>query len=63
MVTSASRSEPVSIPELLQGKKPCRDNHDAGGDDVRLTEALVEPLDRTPGWDRGEPPETFPFGL
>ena len=23
----------------------------------------VEPLDRTPGWDKGEPPETFPFGL
>jgi erythromycin esterase-like protein len=23
----------------------------------------VEPLDRTPGWDRGEPPETFPTGL
>lgn len=26
------------------------------------TEA-VEPLDRTPGWDMGEPPETFPTGL
>lgn len=23
----------------------------------------VEPLDRTSGWDKGEPPETFPFGL
>jgi erythromycin esterase-like protein len=23
----------------------------------------VEPLDRTAGWDRGEPPETFPTGL
>jgi erythromycin esterase-like protein len=23
----------------------------------------VEPLDRTPGWDKGEPPETFPFGV
>ena len=23
----------------------------------------VEPLDRTPGWDMGEPPETFPTGL
>ncbi len=23
----------------------------------------VEPLDRTAGWDKGEPPETFPFGL
>jgi erythromycin esterase-like protein len=23
----------------------------------------VEPLDRTPGWDKGEPPETFPTGL
>jgi erythromycin esterase-like protein len=23
----------------------------------------VEPLDRTPGWDTGEPPETFPTGL
>jgi erythromycin esterase-like protein len=23
----------------------------------------VEPLERTPGWDRGEPPETFPFGI
>jgi erythromycin esterase-like protein len=23
----------------------------------------LEPLDRTPGWDKGEPPETFPFGL
>jgi erythromycin esterase-like protein len=23
----------------------------------------VEPLDRTPGWDKGEPPDTFPFGL
>jgi erythromycin esterase-like protein len=23
----------------------------------------VEPLDRTPGWDRGELPETFPTGL
>jgi erythromycin esterase-like protein len=23
----------------------------------------VEPLDRTPGWDLGEPPETFPTGL
>ncbi|MFL5403128.1 MAG: erythromycin esterase family protein [Gemmatimonadales bacterium] len=27
-----------------------------------VTEA-VEPLDRTAGWDRGEPPETFPTGL
>jgi erythromycin esterase-like protein len=27
-----------------------------------VTEA-VEPLDRTPGWDMGEPPETFPTGL
>jgi erythromycin esterase-like protein len=23
----------------------------------------VEPLDRTSGWDMGEPPETFPTGL
>jgi hypothetical protein len=23
----------------------------------------VEPLDRTAGWDMGEPPETFPTGL
>jgi erythromycin esterase-like protein len=23
----------------------------------------VEPLDRTAGWEAGEPPETFPFGL
>jgi erythromycin esterase-like protein len=23
----------------------------------------VEPLDRTPGWDLGEPPETYPTGL
>ncbi|HET9465962.1 MAG TPA: erythromycin esterase family protein, partial [Gemmatimonadales bacterium] len=23
----------------------------------------VEPLDRTPGWDKGEPPDTFPFGV
>jgi erythromycin esterase-like protein len=23
----------------------------------------VEPLDRTPGWDTGEPPETYPTGL
>jgi erythromycin esterase-like protein len=23
----------------------------------------VEPLDRTPGWDMGEPPETYPTGL
>jgi erythromycin esterase-like protein len=23
----------------------------------------VQPLDRTSGWDKGEPPETFPFGL
>jgi erythromycin esterase-like protein len=23
----------------------------------------VEPLDRTPGWDRGESPETYPTGL
>jgi erythromycin esterase-like protein len=23
----------------------------------------VEPLDRTPGWDSGEPPETYPTGL
>jgi erythromycin esterase-like protein len=23
----------------------------------------VEPLERTAGWDRGEAPETFPFGL
>ena len=23
----------------------------------------VEPLDRTSGWDKGEPPDTFPFGL
>jgi erythromycin esterase-like protein len=23
----------------------------------------VEPLDRTPGWDKGEPPETYPFGV
>jgi erythromycin esterase-like protein len=23
----------------------------------------VEPLDRTAGWDKGEPPETFPTGL
>ncbi|HEX5962607.1 MAG TPA: erythromycin esterase family protein [Gemmatimonadales bacterium] len=23
----------------------------------------VEPLDRTPGWNKGEPPETFPTGL
>jgi erythromycin esterase-like protein len=23
----------------------------------------VEPLDRTAGWDTGEPPETYPFGL
>jgi erythromycin esterase-like protein len=23
----------------------------------------VEPLDRTPGWDRGEPPDTYPFGV
>jgi erythromycin esterase-like protein len=23
----------------------------------------VEPLDRTSGWDKGEPPETFPFGV
>jgi erythromycin esterase-like protein len=23
----------------------------------------VEPLDRTPGWERGEPPETYPWAL
>jgi erythromycin esterase-like protein len=23
----------------------------------------VEPLDRTPGWEKGEPPDTFPFGV
>jgi erythromycin esterase-like protein len=23
----------------------------------------VEPLDRSAGWDEGEPPETFPTGL
>ena len=23
----------------------------------------VEPLDRTPGWETGEPPETYPTGL
>jgi erythromycin esterase-like protein len=23
----------------------------------------VEPLDRTVGWDRGEPPDTYPFGV
>jgi erythromycin esterase-like protein len=23
----------------------------------------VEPLDRTPGWEKGEPPDTFPTGL
>jgi erythromycin esterase-like protein len=23
----------------------------------------VEPLDRTAGWDQGEPPETYPTGL
>jgi hypothetical protein len=28
-------------------------------DDTRA----VEPLDRTAGWDMGEPPETFPTGL
>jgi erythromycin esterase-like protein len=27
-----------------------------------LTRA-VEPLDRTAGWESGEPPETFPSGL
>jgi erythromycin esterase-like protein len=27
-----------------------------------ITQA-VEPLDRTPGWDLGEPPETYPFGV
>jgi erythromycin esterase-like protein len=25
--------------------------------------SAVEPLDRTPGWDVGEPPETYPTGL
>jgi predicted phosphoribosyltransferase len=29
---------------------------------VDVTQA-VEPLDRTAGWDMGEPPETFPTGL
>ena len=23
----------------------------------------VEPLERNPGWDRGEPPETYPSAL
>ncbi len=27
------------------------------------TSHAVEPLDRTPGWDQGEPPETYPTGL
>jgi len=38
--------------------------------DAHLIEALhfdqtraVEPLDRTAGWDLGEPPETYPTGL
>jgi erythromycin esterase-like protein len=25
--------------------------------------SAVEPLDRTVGWDTGEPPETYPSGL
>ena len=23
----------------------------------------LEPLERTPGWTAGEPPETYPFGV
>jgi erythromycin esterase-like protein len=46
-------------------------SHYFGADLVRQFDVMIhidhtralEPLDRTPLWDRGEPPETYPTGV
>ena len=53
------RPESERVSHYFEAKLPQQSDAVIHFDETRA----VEPLDRTPGWDKGEPPETFPFGL